>query len=144
MAQKDVNEEIFQRLTMIEAKTAEPEIFSVANWVPEAFHDGSIGGIVVDEGLARESPCRRIALGDSSYLMYSKGVVGALSREQEPLYCERIEDMSLPPEVVERQRKLRDAALVCQTLVKDLEGHERLEPFMQCLSAQAKEQGIDL
>ena len=113
--------------------------------MPEAFHEpGTIGGIVVDEGLARESECRRIPLGSEGHLTYSKGVVGALSEDQEKLYCETVSDMPLSPELTNRQKVLRAVAIECQRAVQPLPLGERLETFMQCFVAGAKDRGVEI
>ena len=49
-------------------------------------------GIVVNEEKAKASPCYRI---DGTNLVFSKGIVGALSREQVEKYCPKI--ISKPP-----------------------------------------------
>lgn len=48
---------------------------------------GKYGGIVVDEEVAKNSLCYRI--GDTN-LVFSKGVIGALSKEQIEKYCSTI------------------------------------------------------
>ncbi len=45
---------------------------------------GNFDGIVIDEEKAKESPCIKI---DGTNLVFSKGIVGALSEEQRKKYC---------------------------------------------------------
>lgn len=144
---KDTTDLIFERLEIIEARMngEDDPTSNLANWMPEMFHtSGVIGGIVVDEGKARESTCRRISLGDDSYLMYSKGVVGALSREQEKLYCTDILEVEVSPEVKARTKALRDATYICQAKIQDLVGPERAEVFMPCLVREARAKGVEV
>lgn len=143
---------IYGRLSIIEEKIAvqdgeitELDLTSLAIWMPEAFHEpGVIGGIVVDEGKARESECRYIPLGETGRLVYSKGVVGALSQDQERLYCDSISEMPVSPAMALRTRLMRDAAVICQQETNHLPEGERLEPFMQCLAREAKKSGIKI
>ena len=45
---------------------------------------GNYEGIVVDEELAKKSPCYQI---DDTELIYSKGIIGVLNDEQVKKYC---------------------------------------------------------
>lgn len=143
---KTVEDIIFERLEVIESKIdTNSEGTKIENWMQEAFNaPGTIDGIVVDEGKARESDCRRIALGDSSHLVYSKGIVGALNHDQEKLYCTNITDVDIPPEVAARTKILRDATIICQEQVHDLPADERLAIFMPCLVREAKKKGLEI
>jgi hypothetical protein len=137
---------IFSRLSAIENRQASMghESNDLATWLPEAFHEpGIIGGIIVDEGKARESECKCVPLGKNR-LCYVHGVVGALSREQEPLYCSNPIMLDLPAETVERTRILRDATVFCQGEVHNMPTDERLQPFMSCLVKIAKKQGLEI
>ena len=117
----------------------------IETWMPEAFHkQGEIGGIVVDEGLARDSDCNCVPLGEHSRLCYSKGVVGALSKDQIPLYCENPMLIDIPAEDLRRTRILHDAAIFCQGEVSHIPSDERLEPFMKCLVKQGKQHGLEI
>ena len=73
-------------------------------------------GIVVDEERAKESPCIRI---NGTNLYFSKGIIGALSKEQVKKYC---------PEIIEKP-PARDVICVhlndFEKLVKEIE--ERLK-----------------
>ncbi len=139
-------ESIETRLSSIEtSEKEEPWHLSLASWSNEAFHTpGEIGGIVVDEGRARESDCRCIPLGEHSKLCYSHGVVGALSHDQEKLYCETYTELPASPALIERQRIMKDAAVFCQSKVQDIPEGQRLEPFLSCMSREAKKKGLEL
>jgi len=73
------------------------------------------GGIVVDEQAALSSPCHgfRIELdGKVSELVFSKGIVGALSEEEKEKYCKRgIIWEEPPPRLAERLRILHQAGI---------------------------------
>ena len=139
---------IMDRLGKIEERLNNddhPEELSLASWANEAFHTpGEIGGIVVDEGKARESDCHCIPLGEHSKLCYSRGVVGALSQDQERLYCEVFTELPSSPALIERQRIMKDAAVLCQSKVQDIPEGQRLEPFLSCMSKEAKKMGLEL
>ena len=151
MPDNDVLHQILERLSVVEEKVAhaqanpEDQAGIISAWLPEAFHEpGVIGGIVVDEGKAREGDCNCIPLGEKSRLCYSHGVVGALSQDQEHLYCVTFNEKQASPALVERTRILRDATVLCQSSVHNLPENERLEPFMQCLVREAKKKGLEI
>ena len=109
---------------------------SLAEWVSGL---GGSPGIVVDEQLARTSPCTRINLGPGRKpLVYSAGVIGALDEEQQRLYCEA--------GVVEKEaseaQKARLQALATAARLCSLESREekdprrRLEQYFGCLGRQ--------
>lgn len=118
---------------------------TLAEWAPEAFHvPGIIGGIVVDAGLARETECKIVPLGNNE-LWYSKGVVGALDEEQKKLFClTGTSQVNLPPELALRQSKVREIAVACQTDVQSIPEGERLTPFLKCMAITASEKGIQI
>ena len=60
---------------------------SIIESKPEYEVYGDFEGIVVDEEKAKKSPCYRI---DGTDLVFSKGIVGALSDEQKEKYCPMI------------------------------------------------------
>jgi len=66
------NSEIELKCSIIESKSENFEEY------------GNFEGIVVDEELAKKSPCYKI---DGTDLVFSKGIVGALSDEQKEKYC---------------------------------------------------------
>lgn len=51
-----------------------------------------LSGIVIDEERARTSPCIRI---DGTNLVFSKGIIGTLNKEQREKYCPTI--ITKPP-----------------------------------------------
>lgn len=153
MTDDAVIDAIFDRLDAIDRKVTDidqkaiQERFALSSWTPEAFHEpGTIGGIIVDEGAVREGKCDCIPLGDNSHLCYHKGVVGALSREQEVLFCDpsNRQILQVSPELQARQRILKDAAIICQAETTDIPADRRLEPFMNCLVKLGKKKGLDI
>lgn len=118
----------------------------ISSWTQEALNPpGQIDGIVVDDGLARVTPCHRVILGPDSELVYSKGIVGALNEEQKLLYCDvGIEDRQASSEQKKQLQTIRDAAIMCQTEVAELPKGQRLEPFLKCISVTAKKSGVNI
>ena len=104
---------------------------------------GHIGGVVVDDEVARTSTCHRMNLNGGA-LVFSKGIVGALDEGQRELYCPETVDVELTPEQKKRYEDFKDAVVVCQTEIKDVPKGERLQPWLKCMSREAKKKGIEL
>lgn len=115
------------------------------SYIPEAFKaPGEIKGVIIDEGLARDTPCRALN-AEGSRQVFSQGIVGALSDKEQILYCKSgIDEIELSPEMAKRQKILREATTLCQKEVNHLSEGERLQPFLKCLSSQADRQGIKI
>lgn len=106
----------------------------LADWLPHMY--GS-PGIVVDEGLARSSPCIRMMLKERP-LVWSKGIVGALDEKQQALYCGEYIEKELTPAVKERIAAWHTATEVCKAEVESQEpGLDRMERWWGCMSRQA-------
>ncbi len=58
---------------------------------------GDFEGIVIDEERAKSSPCYRV---NGTNLIFSKGIVGALSKEQIEKYCPTITERSPSSDVI--------------------------------------------
>jgi len=97
----------------------------------DEFND--LDGIVVTEELARISPCIKIK---GTNLVFTKGVVGALSKEQRDKYC---------PEITEVERHefrkqtvgWSEAIKTCKERVKHLIGSDRVKAYIECISKEA-------
>ncbi|TDX48836.1 hypothetical protein [Orenia marismortui] len=94
-------------------------------------------GIVVDSKKAKKSPCKCIITGDPNKpedrLCFSKGIVGALSDEQELEYCTdilAIETSKKFADRINRFRTLGDILDIC------LESEEK--DFLGCIESQAR------
>ena len=99
-------------------------------------------GIVVDEARAKASPCRCIEYQPGKKLCFSKGIVGALSDEQEMAYCPTTEALESPG----LERRLKDwmgAVEVCKAEIESIPKGERLEPWLRCMSRELETRGIE-
>lgn len=94
-------------------------------------------GFVVDEALARESPCLAFEVG-SRRLVYARGVVGALDSEQQALYCETTEARPLTEREEENLSSWRRAAESCQPEAEQFPAGERLQPFLTCIQRERR------
>ncbi len=118
----------------------------------DVFHDGAPSaldfldhlnggdGIVVNEALARESPCVAFELG-ARKLVFSKGVVGALDESQQALYCPTTETRPLSAKQTERLRAFRESAESCRVMTAELAKGERLSPFLRCMETELRQRG---
>jgi len=109
------------------------------NSIPYAY--GS-PGIVVDEEVAKATPCRCIEYRPGKKLCFSKGVVGALSDEQEKLYCPTEEKLESPG----LQKRLEDwmeSVDICKGEIAKIPPGERLKPWLSCMSRELKARGVE-
>lgn len=107
--------------------------------VPSAY--GS-PGVVVNEAVAMATPCRCIEYRPGKKLCFSKGIVGALSDEQEGIYCPE----SIPLESPGLERRLEDwmeSVGTCKTEIAPIPKGERLEPWLSCMSRELAAHGIE-
>ena len=131
-----------RRVEVVEAQEAtEPWHDTAMDFLPQM--DGS-PGIVVDEGVARATPCTRFDLGGGSELIFSKGVVGALDEGQKALLCTETTTKPLSDEQSRRLRGWRDSANTCKTEIAPIPKGGRLEPWLTCMSRELKAQGIEV
>ena len=102
------------------------------NSVPYAY--GS-PGIVINEVLAKATPCRCIEYRPEKKLCFSKAIIGALSDEQEKIYCPTIEPIESPG----LERRLKDwmeSVEICKAEIAEIPKGERLEPWLSCMSRE--------
>jgi len=98
-------------------------------------------GIVVNEAVAKASPCRCFEYEPGKRLCFSKGIVGALSDEQEKLYCPTVEKIESPG--LERRLKgWMGAVKVCKAEIEPIPKGERLGPWLGCMSRELTARGI--
>lgn len=101
-------------------------------------------GIVVDELKARATPCKYVEYAPGKRIAWSPGIVGALTDEQERLYCPSWVRLERPG-VVRRLRNWQEAVDTCKAEIAGLaERHERLETFLGCMSRELKSRGIEV
>lgn len=106
---------------------------------------GELGGIVVDEGLARATPCKCFSTPSGKQICFSKGVVGAMSDEgQIALYCPTKDIMPLTQEQTDRMEAWKAAVSTCQARIQSLPHEERLPEYLKCMSEEGKRKGFKI
>lgn len=99
-------------------------------------------GIVVDEALAKATPCRCIEYRPGKKLCFSKGIIGALSDEQEKIYC----PTTVPLESPRLERRLEGwmgAVETCKAEIAEIPKGERLKPWLSCMSRELVAHGVE-
>lgn len=104
------------------------------------YQEGS-PGIVVNEATAMTSPCRCIEYRPGKKLCFSRGIIGALSDEQEAIYCPVTEELE-SPRLEKRLKDWMDAVETCKAEIAPIPKGERLEPWLSCMSRELKARGI--
>lgn len=99
------------------------------------------GGIVVDEEVAKATPCRCVEYKPGKYLCWSRGIVGALTDVQEGLYCNPRE-MIERPGTIERMTKWQECVTKSREALPPTNGATRLEMYLSSMSKCLKEAGI--
>ena len=104
-------------------------------------------GFVVDPAIARESSCigyqlRADAPPDAAPdLVFAKGVVGALDKDQVEMFCPTVQMRPLSDEQRERLQAFTDASQACKIEVAELPAGDRLDPFLGCMSQELHQRG---
>jgi len=99
-------------------------------------------GIVIDETVARASPCRCIEYRPGKKLCFSKGIVGALSDEQEKVYCPTEEKLESPG-LERRLEHWMESVDTCKAEIAKIAPGERLEPWLSCMGRELKARGVE-
>lgn len=92
-------------------------------------------GIVVNEVVAKTSPCRCIEYRPGKKLCFSKGIIGALSDEQEEIYCPTTVPLESPG-LERRMKSWMGAVETCKVEIAEIPKGERLEPWLSCMSRE--------
>lgn len=98
------------------------------------YQEGS-PGIVVNEATAMASACRCIEYRPGKKLCFSKGIIGALSDEQEAIYCPVIEKLESPG-LEKRLENWMESVDTCKAEIAPIPKGERLEPWLSCMSRE--------
>ena len=134
-----------EEIQSIAAKVAEKlsENIAVGNLLLHSvpYQEGS-PGIVVNEATAMASPCCCIEYRPGKKLCFSKGIIGALSDEQEAIYCPVTEELESPG-LEKRLKDWMDAVETCKAEIAPIPKGERLEPWLSCMSRELKARGIE-
>ena len=104
-------------------------------------------GFVVDEAVARDTPCVGYALqgpGTEPDLVFSKGIVGALDTEQRALYCPSVEVRELTPGLKRRLTAFHESVGVCKQRIAKIPRGDELGPWLGCMENQLRERGEKL
>lgn len=99
------------------------------------------GGIVLDEERAKATSCECVEYKPEKYWCTSKGVVGALTDEQEKLYCNPMV-MVEKPALKERLTSFGEAVEYCRAQLPPTDGRTRLEVYLDCMSKELAKAGI--
>jgi len=99
-------------------------------------------GIVVNEAAAMASPCRCIEYRPSKKLCFSKGIIGALSDEQEAIYCPTTEALESPG-LEKRLKGWMGAVETCKAEIAPIPKGERLELWLGCMSRELAARGVE-
>ena len=109
------------------------------NSIPYAY--GS-PGIVVDESVAKVTPCRYIEYKPGKRLAFSKGIVGALSDAQEEIYCPEWVKLESPG-LERRLSSWMESVETCKEEIAEIPKGERLEPWLSCMSRELAAAGVE-
>jgi len=102
-------------------------------------------GIVVDEEKAKRTACKYVEYKPGKRLVWSPGIIGALTDEQERMYCPTMLAVERPG-TVERMRKWQEAVDTCKleiASIPEAKGEERMTAWMRCMSRELTARGID-
>ncbi|MEW6624566.1 MAG: hypothetical protein AB1420_15830 [Bacillota bacterium] len=103
-------------------------------------------GIVVDEGLAKATPCKCYPIPTpekpEQMLCFSRGIIGGLTDAQEKLYCPS--KVIVEEGISKRVAKFREAVKVCKAEIEKYPKGERLTPWLECMGREAKKRSIEL
>jgi len=99
-------------------------------------------GIVVNEAVAKSTSCRCMEYRPGKKLCFSKGIVGALSDEQERIYCPTVEEL-VSPGLEKRLESWMESVETCKAEIAPIPKGERLEPWLGCMSRELAAKGIE-
>ncbi len=103
-------------------------------------------GFVVDPGVARETPCLCYEIDNPNHseLCFSKGIVGALDKDQIGSYCPTKDVKPLTPRQKARLEDFQSSADACKLEIQDIPKGEEMDPWMACMHRELKARGRDL
>ncbi len=130
-----------RRVEVIEAReNPEPMRGTAVDFMTDI--NGS-SAVIVDEGVARATPCSRFTFRSGKALVFSKGAIGPLDESQQALYCAEMVDKPLTPEQERREEAFVDAASTCKTEIRKFAKAERINPWLACMSRETKARGVE-
>jgi len=107
-------------------------------------------GIVVDEEVAKRTPCTCYKIGPTNepkdLLCFSPGVIGTLTDAQDVAYCTERHIKPAKDGIPTRVEKFREASDVCVREVEalGLPKGERLKARLECMGRELKKRGIEV
>lgn len=99
-------------------------------------------GIMVNPDVAARTGCRCYKVEDT-FMCFSKGVIGTLSKPQVAAYCPTKEVLT-EGGMVERVKKFKEAVKAAKKQIKDLPKGERLEPWLAAMGKELEKRGIEV
>lgn len=105
-------------------------------------YQGGSPGVVVNETIAATTPCSCAEYRPGKKLCFSKGIVGALSDEQENTYCPVIIPLESPG-LQKRLDNWMEAVDTCKAEIASIPKGDRLEPWLGCMSRELTARGIE-
>lgn len=103
-------------------------------------------GIVVDEELAKKTPCTCFKIGSTNepkdLLCFSGGVIGTMTDAQDVKFC--TERIIKPAEdgIRARVEKFREASEICVKEAEKYPKGERLLPRLACMGRELRKRGL--
>lgn len=130
--------EITARMADIDGRAGEIPGLQPADWTHRVRGDNAI---VVDPEVARTTKCTRVNVGDGGYVVYSKGIVGALDDAQITEYCSMgFDDRVATPAQSQRFLTFAEAANSCSL---ESRGTGAVDVFFTCLGKELKKRGVE-
>ena len=105
------------------------------------YQEGS-PGIVVNESVAMASPCRCMEYRSGKKLCFSRGIIGALSDEQEKIYCPTTEELESTG-LEKRLEGWMESVETCKAEIAIIPKGERLKPWLSCMSRELAARGVE-
>lgn len=140
LTEKEITEIVIKTADEVMERIREQEHDSLMlHSVPYAY--GS-PGIVVNEAVAMATPCRCLEYRPGKKLCFSKGIIGALSDEQEAIYCPVTEKLESPG-IEKRLAGWMDAVETCKAEIAHIPKGERLEPWLSCMGRELRARSIE-
>lgn len=102
-------------------------------------------GIVVDEERAKASACKCVEYAPGKKLCWSPGIIGALTDEQEGIYCPTTIEIERPGTVL-RMRSFQESVDVCKVelaKIPEASGEERAGAWMRCMKRELSARGVE-
>lgn len=105
-------------------------------------------GLVVNEELAKRTPCQGYEIKPGKFMMYSPGIIGTLKLPDQEWACNpRIIHEEVPEKLQKRMTTFSEASKACKIGQKDPVTGKTTTDFVarvQCMSRALKKEGIEV